>query len=173
MTTAYDTQTLISGNRIFDIVASGLSGQSGHGIYIQSAGGTIVTNNTISNCCQSTTSFETQVVAAIGVSTGDTTTYPSGTINEVVVANNHITAQRGPAIAVQTCGVPVLVEGNAILSTGTTAVRGEAIYSVNADGLQVKNNSIKHANTNYYAVSITASANALNGIGVEIGRAHV
>jgi hypothetical protein len=166
VTTAYDTQTLVSGNRVFDIVGTGLSGQSGHGIYIQSAGGAIVSNNTLTNCCQSTSSFETQVVGAIGVATGNTTTYPSGTINQVIVVNNHITAQRGPAIAVQTCGVPVLVEGNTILSTGTTAVRGEAIYSVNADGLQVKDNIIKHANANYNAISISASNQAINGVAV-------
>lgn len=166
VTTAYDTQTLVSGNRVFDIVGTGLSGQSGHGIYIQSAGGAIVSNNTLTNCCQSTSSFETQVVGAIGVATGDTTTYPSGTINQVIVVNNHITAQRGPAIAVQTCGVPVLVEGNTILSTGTTAVRGEAIYSVNANGLQVKNNIIAHANANYSAINIGASNTVIDGVAV-------
>ena len=166
VTTAYDTQTLISGNRIYDILGTALSGLSGHGIYVQSAGGTIVTNNTLTNCCQSTVSFETQVVGAIGVSTGDTTMYPTGTISEVIVNNNHITAQRGPGIAVQTCGVPVQVDGNIILSTGTTAVRGEAIYIVNADGVQIKNNTIKHANTNYSAIGISASALTLNGISV-------
>lgn len=166
VTTAYDTQTLVSGNRIYDILGTALSGMSGHGIYIQSAGGTIVTNNTLTNCCQSTVSFETQVVGAIGVSTGDLNVYPTGTINEVIVANNHITAQRGPGIAVQTCGVPVQVDGNIILSTGTTAVRGEAIYSVNATGLQVKNNTIKHVNTNYSAIGINASAQILDGISV-------
>lgn len=139
---------------------------SGHGIYIQSSGGTIVTNNTLTNCCQSTSSFETQVVGAIGVSTGDLSVYPTGTINEVIVANNHITAQRGPGIAVQTCAVPVQVENNIILSTGTAAVRGEAIYSVNANGLQLKNNTIKHLNTNYSAIGIVASSQTLDGISI-------
>ena len=166
VTSAYDTQTLISGNRIFDIAGTFLSGQSGHGIYIQSAGGAIVTDNTITNCCISTSSFTTQVVAAIGVSTSDTTNYPTGTINEVIVSNNHITAQRGPGIAVSTCDVPVLVEGNHILSTGTAAVRGEAIFSTNADSLQIKNNTIKHLNTNYSAIAVLASAKTLNGIAV-------
>ena len=166
VTSAYDTQTLILGNRIFDIAGTFLSGQSGHGIYIQSCGGALVTNNTISNCCISTSSFETQVVAAIGVSTGDIATYPTGTINEVIVSNNHITAQRGPGISVQTCDVPVLVEGNHILSTGTAAIRGEAIYTVNADGVQIKNNTIKHSNTNYNAINIGASNKNLKGISV-------
>jgi parallel beta-helix repeat protein len=166
VTTAYDTQTLISGNRIYDILGTALGGLSGHGIYIQSSGGAIVTNNTLTNCCQNTTNFETQVVGAIGVSTGDLVIYPTGTINEVIVSNNHITAQRGPGIAVQTCGVPVQVDGNIILSTGTTAVRGEAIYCLNADGVQIKNNTIKHANTNYSAIGVGASALTLNGISV-------
>jgi len=166
VTSAYDTQTLISGNRVFDIAGTFLSGQSGHGIYIQSAGGAIVTDNTIANCCISTSSFETQVVAAIGVATGDIANYPTGTINEVIVSNNHITAQRGPGIAVSTCDVPVLVEGNHILSTGTAAVRGEAIFSTNADSLQIKNNTIKHLNTNYNAIAVLASAKTLNGIAV-------
>ena len=166
VTTAYDTQTLISGNRVFDISGTALGGLSGHGIYIQSMGGTIVCDNTLNNCCINTTNFETEVVAAIGVSTGDTTVYPTGTISEVIVSNNHITAQRGPGISVQTCGVPVQVDGNIILSTGTTAVRGEAIYSVNANGLQVNNNTIKHVNTNYSAINIGASAQTLNGISV-------
>lgn len=166
VTTAYDTQTLISGNRVFDISGTALGGLSGHGIYVQSMGGTVVTNNTLTNCCSSTTGFETQVVAAIGVSTGDTATYPTGTLNEVIVSNNHITAQRGPGISVQTCGVPVHVEGNIILSTGTTAVRGEAIYCANADGVQIKNNTIKHANTNYSAIALNSSGGVLNGISV-------
>jgi len=166
VTTAYDTQTLISGNRIYDILGTALSGLSGHGIYIQSAGGAIVTNNTLNNCCINTTGFETQVVAAIGVATGDIATYPTGTISEVIVSNNHITAQRGPGISVQTCGVPVQVDGNIILSTGTTAVRGEAIYCLNADGVQIKNNTIKHFNTNYSAIGVGASALTLDGISV-------
>jgi parallel beta-helix repeat protein len=166
VTTAYDTQTLISGNRIYDILGTALAGLSGHGIYIQSSGGAIVANNTLTNCCINTTNFETQVVAAIGVATGNTTTYPTGTINEVIVSNNHITAQRGPGIAVQTCGVPVQVDGNIILSTGTTAVRGEAVYCLNADGVQIKNNTIKHVNTNYSAIGVGASALTLNGISV-------
>jgi parallel beta-helix repeat protein len=166
VTTAYDTQTLISGNRIFDIAGTTISGQSGHGIYVQSAGGTIVSDNTITNCCISTASFETQVVAAIGVSTGDISIYPTGTINEIIVSDNHITAQRGPGISVQTCDVPVLVQGNHILSTGTAAVRGEAIYCVNADGIQIKDNTIKHANTNYSAINIGASNKNLKGISV-------
>ncbi len=170
VTTAYDTQTTISGNRIFDIAGTALSGLSGHGIYIQSSGGTIVTNNTINNCCISTTNFETQAVASIGIATGDTTSYPAGTINEVIVSNNHITAQRGPAIAIQTCGVPVNVEGNIILSTGIGAVRGEAIYAVNADSLQIKNNTIKHLNTNYNAISIGSSLGVMNGISVSGNR---
>jgi len=166
VTTAYDTQTLISGNRVFDIAGTALSGNSGQGIYVQSMGGTVVTNNTLSNCCVNTAVFETQVVAAIGVATGDIATYPTGTISEVIVSNNHITAQRGPGIAVQTCGVPVQVDGNIILSTGTTAVRGEAIYCANADGVQIKNNTIKHANTNYSAIAINASIGVMNGISV-------
>jgi len=166
VTTAYDTQTLISGNRVFDIAGTALGGLSGHGIYVQSMGGTIVCDNTLNNCCINTTNFETQVVAAIGVSTGDIATYPTGTINEVIVSNNHITAQRGPGISVQTCGVPVQVDGNIILSTGTTAVRGEAIYCANADGVQIKSNTIKHLNTNYSAIGINASIGVMNGISV-------
>lgn len=166
VTGAYNTQTLISGNHIRDISGTALGGLSGHGIYIQSAGGTIVTNNTISNCCISTTQFETQVVAAIGVSTGDLEVYPTGTIHEVIVSNNNITANRGPAIAVQTCSVPVIVESNVIISTGTDAVRGEAIYSVNANGLQIKNNVISHINPNYVAVQVMASSKPLTGISI-------
>jgi parallel beta-helix repeat protein len=157
VTTAYNTQTLVSGNHISDIVGSANSNLNGHGIYIQSAGGSVVTNNIISNCCQQTTNFETQVVAAIGVSTGDTIVYPTGSISEVVVSNNSITAQRGPAISVQTCGVPVLVNGNTIISTGTTAVRGEAIYTANANGVQINNNVISHANSNYFAINLSSS----------------
>jgi hypothetical protein len=104
------------------------------------------------------------------VSTGDIAVYPTGTINEVIVSNNHITAQRGPGISAQTCGVPVQVDGNMILSTGTTAVRGEAIYCANADGVQIKNNTIKHLNTNYSAIGINTSAGVLNGISVSGNR---
>jgi hypothetical protein len=59
----------------------------------------------------------------------------------------------------------VLVEGNIIQSTGTTAVRGEAIYAANADGLQVKNNLIRHVNPNYNAIQIAASV-PISGVSV-------
>jgi hypothetical protein len=158
VTTAYDTKTLVTNNNIKDITGTGLAGNSGHGIYIQSAGGTIVSDNNISNCCISTITFETQVVGHIGVATGDTTTYPTGTINEVIVSNNRINAPRGPGIAVQACGVPVMVTDNSIISTGTTAVRGEAIYCANSVGVQITNNTISHLNTNYNAIGINATA---------------
>lgn len=163
VTTAYNTLTLVSGNHVQDILGTALAGQSGHGIYIQSAGGTIVSDNTVTNCCRSTTTFETQVVAAIGVATGNTTTYPTGTICEVVVANNRVTAQRGPGISIQDSDAPVTVDGNTILSTGTAAVRGEAIYCANAVGVQIKGNSISHANTNYQAININASDKTVDG----------
>lgn len=164
VTTAYNTLTLVQGNHVQDILGTALSNNSGQGIYIQSAGGTIVSDNTVTNCCRSTSVFETQVVAAIGIATGNATTYPTGTICEVVVANNRITAQRGPGISVQDSDAPVTVEGNTILSTGTTAVRGEAIYCANADGVQIKGNSISHANTNYQAININASGKTIDGV---------
>jgi hypothetical protein len=162
-TFAYDTQTLIDGNRIDNILGTALAGLSGHGIYVQSMGGTIVSNNRISNCCLNTTNFDTQVVGAIGVAVGE---YGTGELTPVTIIGNRIKSTRGPAINAATSNVAVLIIGNNINSTGVAAVRGESIRVINVVNAKVSNNSIIHANTNYAALTVIASDKAVDGVDV-------
>lgn len=165
VTTAYDTKTVIANNVVKDIQGSeGAGGSGGSGIYVQSAGGTIVTGNQVSNCGVQTTNFETNGVGHIAVSIWN---YGAGTITEVIVANNHINAPRGPGIFCATSNKGIIVKGNTILVTGTTAIRGEGIYAFNCLYLKILDNIIRQANPNYAGIGIVASD--FEVIGTEIG----
>lgn len=174
VTTAYDNKTIISGNHVRDVQGTALAGLSGAGIYVQSTGGTIVTNNVVENCCVQTTNFSTQAVGHISVSTGNTTLYPTGNITPVIVANNSINAPRGPGIYVATCATPVNVAGNNIWSSGTTAVeRGESIFAVNADGVNITNNIIHHQNTNFPAINCQTSLITVSNVNISDNQVQV
>lgn len=154
VTTAYNTKTVITGNNVRDILGTHVAGTSGAGIYIQSAGGTICSNNIVDNCCRSTTNFDTLGMAAISASTLE---YGSGNSFPIIVEHNQIKAQRGPGIFAISSDKSVLINGNTIKSTGITAVRGEGIVAINAQQVKIINNTIEHSNTNYYAIRITCA----------------
>ena len=153
VTTAYDTRTVISNNVVSDILGTQLFGASGAGIFIQSGGGSVVTGNTVYNCCRSTTNFETLGMGGISAAIGE---YESGTGVEIIISNNHVHALRGPGIHAVASNRGITIDGNTIKSTGTTAVRGEAILVSNVSAVRVTNNTIRHANPNYYALRVTA-----------------
>lgn len=151
VTNNYDTKTKVINNDVRDITGTSLSGASGAGIYIQSAGGAICEGNTVSNCCRSTTNFFTLAPAGIGIST------PIGTFAvPTIVANNSVSSTRGPCIASITSGGPVLINGNTCSLTTTDAtVNPSSIYISNSNRCTVSNNIVVHSAPNpaVYAVA--------------------
>lgn len=160
VTTAYNTRTLIAYNDVRDIAGTALGGLSGHGIYIQSAGGTRAVNNTIVNCARFTTDFETQVVAGIGVAIGE---YATGVLTVVDVSHNHVVMNRGPCIVAATSAVPVNIAHNYTEQAGTEAVRSECIRTINVRRGHVVHNIAKQANPNYQTIGVIASAQTIDG----------
>jgi parallel beta-helix repeat protein len=140
VTNNYNTKTQVLNNEVRDIIGSSLSGSSGGGIYIQSAGGTICSGNTVSNCCRSTSNFFTLAPAAIGVSSpADTQFYP------VIISNNSLDSVRGPCIAAITNGGPVNIEGNACtVDCADAAANPCSIYVSNSPRCTISNNVIQH-----------------------------
>lgn len=164
VTTAFDTQTIISNNRVAGITGTALSGKSGAGIYIQSAGGSIVTGNHISDCCQQTVEFSTQGVGHIAVAIGQ---YSTGQLTEVIVENNHINAPRGPGIYCASSNVPILVANNTVMTTGVwTSVTSTSIYAVNCEGVRILNNTVRQSNPNYNAIQVAASNQNVSGLSI-------
>lgn len=140
VTNIFNTKTQIANNEVRDIIGSSLSGSSGAGIYIQSAGGTICSGNTVSNCCRSTSNFFTLAPGAIGV------TSPSGSASyPVIISNNSLDSVRGPCIAAITNGGPVNIEGNACtIDCADAAANPRSIYVSNSPGCTISNNVIDH-----------------------------
>lgn len=137
VTNVYNTKTVVDGNTVETIDGSGLLGTSGTGIYIQSGGGSVVTNNIVSNCCISTTNFFTLAPGAIGV------TLPSGAY-PVIVANNILQSTRGPCIAAITNEGPVTISGNTCRVNGTDPTTNlVAIYASNSTRCNITNNVIE------------------------------
>lgn len=157
---AYNSRTLIDGNDIRNIQGTALAGQSGHGIYIQSVGGTRAVNNTIVNCARFTTSFETQVVGGIGVAIGE---YVTGVLTAVDVSHNHIVMNRGPCIAAATSAAPVHINHNYTEQAGVEAVRSECIRTVNVRRAHVAHNKCKQMNPNYQSIAMLASDQTIEG----------
>ena len=140
VTNSYNTKTQVINNDVRDIIGSSLSGASGAGIYIQSAGGTICSGNTVSNCCISTTNFFTLAPACIGItSPAETPFFP------VIVSNNSLDSIRGPCIAAITNGGPVNIQGNTCtLNCADAAANPISIYASNSSRCTISNNIINH-----------------------------
>lgn len=160
-----NSKTIVKGNNIRDILGSAVSGASGAGIYIQSAGGCVVSENEISNCCRLTTNFGTLAPAGIGV-----TNILSSNTGKVVLSNNTITGMtKAPAIFVNTSGAGILLEGNIIDINNTGAgTSGHGIYIKNSTRTSVKGGTIKQGNVNYWAVNLESTiVGGLDGAIVE------
>jgi parallel beta-helix repeat protein len=139
LTTAGDTETLIDGNHVWDILGSGLAGASGSGIYVQTAGGNTVTNNWITNCCGSTTSTS-NLPAGISMAL-------NGAIRETnIVSHNHIISQpKYSGIAISDSSNETICDGNEI--TFSDGAAGIGIQLVDSSNTSVINNRIKAAIT--------------------------
>jgi hypothetical protein len=156
MTNIFNTKTQVVNNDVRDILGSSLSGASGAGIYIQSAGGTICSGNAVSNCCRSTTNFFTLSPASIGVtSPSGSATYP------VVIRGNSVDSVRGPCIAAITNGGPVTIEGNACtLNSADAAANPRSIYVSNSPRCTISNNVIEHTSPTY-AIDVIARSGVI------------
>lgn len=143
-TTYYNSKTKILNNEVRDISGSSLGGASGAGIYIQSMGGTLCSNNTVSNCCIDTTNFFTLAPAAIGV------TAPLGTLwHPIIISNNSLTSVRGPCISAITNGGPVTIDNNVCtLDVADATSNPASIYVSNSPRCTVSNNVTNHTSAN-------------------------
>lgn len=151
VTNNYNTKTQVINNEVRDIIGSSLSGASGAGIYIQSAGGTVCSGNTVSNCCISTTNFFTLAPACIGI------TSPAGTpAYPVIVSNNSLTSVRGPCIAAITNGGPVNIQGNVCtVDCADATANPSSIYASNSPRCTISNNIVDHTSPSA-AISVLA-----------------
>lgn len=135
----FDCRTIVDHNVVSNIAGTGVSGASGAGIYLQGGGGAVCTNNTVYNCCTSTSNFGTLAMACITASITD-----AAQTAQILIANNHIHATRGPAIwAASSMQFGIRVEGNTIRHTQTSGGDSNAIVVSNCDYTSVTNNSIK------------------------------
>jgi hypothetical protein len=159
VTTFYNTQTIISNNNVRDIVGSAVSGASGCGIYVQSAGGTVVSNNVVTNCCTGTTNFGTLAPAGIGITNILSSTKP------VMVIGNTINAMtKGPGIFVTTSG-NVVISNNAIdIQNSGASTNGYGIAFTNVTRSTIDGNNIVQRNSNYGAIAMIASAAVVDAI---------
>lgn len=161
----YDTKSKILNNYVWNIAGSrdGTGGKPfGGAIYIQSAGGTICKGNHCWDFCQQTTNISTLAPAGVGVTNILTGCAP------VTVSENHIRADRGPGILVNTSEIPVKIHDNTIeiVSTSNTAL-GKGIAVTNANGCQVKGNTVIQKNTNYESIVFSAGGIDLSDISVD------
>lgn len=162
VTNNYNTKTKIIGNEVRDITGTGLLGTSGGGIYIQSAGGTICSENTVSNCCISTTNFFTLAPGAIGV------TSPAGTpAYPVIISNNSLSSVRGPCISAITNGGPVTIDNNVCtLNCADAAANPRSIYASNSPRCTISNNTINHTSPSPAIDVIARSATIVNDVAI-------
>lgn len=152
-TAPYNTRTLISQNNVRDVLGTQLGGASGAGIFIQGAGGTTVSFNTVENCCKLTTNFETLAIAGISAQVGE---YPGGMPTPIKLIGNNVVQGRGPCIWASTSSVAIDIDQNTCISYGSEAIRGEAIIVTSVQGGSLMGNTVRHQNPNYNAVRLSA-----------------
>lgn len=159
VTNKYNTKTVIRDNIVHDITGSDIAYASGTGIYVQSAAGTLVSGNRVSNCCIETRHFGTLAPAGIGV------TSPREGFAPIIVADNIVDEMtRGPGIAVQTAGPGVIIRSNTVVVDNTKeATNGHGIVLSNASHVIVSNNHVEQRSEKYAAINCV-SFDDLQGI---------
>jgi len=156
VTHSYDTKTIVANNEVYGILGTSLSGNSGMGIYMQSASG-IVTGNQVYNCCLSTTSFFTLGGAAISAATSYK--YP------IIISNNNVYAERGNCIGVYTSLGPVNIIGNTCTQNSTDAsLNPTAIYVSNAQNVIVSNNIVNATTPQWGIQAVARDATIVKGL---------
>jgi len=161
-----NTFCVIAHNEIEGITGTAQSGAAGAGIYNQGAGGTVIANNAIRNCCVST-SMATLTPAAIGLNL-DATMYP-------VSVTGNVIADMPQYYGINVVTGAALIEDNSISFSSGAATGVVGIYLNSASNTQVINNRIQIPNTvattqgifsytNGASISnLTISGNTING----------
>lgn len=133
MITHANTYNQIIANEVEGITGTAQSGGSGMGIYNQGAGGTIIANNVVRNCCINTSAFSL-------IPAGITLNLDSA-MQSVKVTGNHVSD-----IVLGTAGIavnagPADIVGNTVIqSSGMTTNIG--IYLNTASGVNVADNHV-------------------------------
>ena len=151
-----NTYNTIENNEIEGIIGSSQSGNSGAGIYNQGAGGTIIANNTIRNCCISTSS-NSLTPAGIALSL-------DATMEPVTVIGNNI-CDMANWYGIEVVNGPANIVGNtirfssAVSATNTNAI---GIYANAASNVNIHGNFVSLDNSINPGTAIFAFANGAN-----------
>lgn len=149
---AYDLFNSAIGNYIEDIQGTSDGGSSGAGIYAVAAGGLVIANNTIRNCCVQTSS-ESLAPAGIGISSTASGAAPC------TVIGNHISGMtKYHGIDITSCSGPVNIVGNTV-SHPSSNTTGAAIKSNQNSACSIRANSVYSVSTqNGIWIHLVASA---------------
>lgn len=162
MTDVGNSYTQVLGNQIRNISAHSSNTSSGAGIYLvgAGAGGTVIADNVIRNCCI-TTSVASLAPAGIGVSQTDAGTVP------VVVSNNIIEGMvRYNGILMTGVLGGASVVGNTVRMPTQTGTIGSAIGVTNSNNVTVAGNTITLLSTTTGGVGILLSALGAGNSGI-------
>lgn len=129
-----DNWALISGNTVTDILGTHVLGASGSGIYVQSSGGAIISNNHVRNCCRSTTS-SANAPAAISVAS-------NGAARETsIIEGNIIDAPKWWGIVMSDNSGKFICKGNRV--SFSDAAQGAGIRFQGASNSVISENYIE------------------------------
>ena len=148
-------QSIVQENHVYGILGSALSGASGNGIYVQSAGGCIVTENILEDCCQSTT-LATNNPACISLSFDIAL---GQALEPVVVSNNKISTNKYSGIAVSTARATVI--GNIVHYSDST--NGQGIFGIDCANTAITGNVVS-APTNVARAGIVLNVQSASGM---------
>lgn len=162
-----DLYNQIIGNYIKNIQGTVLAGSSGAGIYLSACGGDVVANNTVRNCCVST-SNSTLAPGGIGVgATGN-----SATQAPIVISGNLITDMTAyNGILVAASPGPVEVSGNTVRMPNSNTT-GNAIAVTQSSNCNVTGNNIDNLSTNaaiLFGSTVGVSNNSFVGNTINTG----
>jgi len=156
----YDCKSAITNNVVSDIDGSYVGGVSGAGIYLQGAGGAVCSDNTVYNCCKSTSNFGTLAMACITASIADEVQTAS-----IIVSNNQVHSLRGPGIwATSSQQHGIHVQGNVVRSEELTGSFNSGIRMTKCSYSNTIGNTVYQMGTNaaIYVDCINASQRAIN-----------
>lgn len=128
-----NTWCQIIGNEVEGITGTAQGGGSGMGIYNQGAGGTVIANNIVRNCCINTSAFSL-------VPAGITLNLDSAFM-AVEVIGNHVSDIVNGSAGIAVNAGPAVIEGNVVIqSAGVTTNIGILVNT--ASNVRVGNNQI-------------------------------
>lgn len=156
----YDCKSVITNNVVSDIDGSYVGGASGAGIYLQGAGGAVCSDNTVYNCCKSTSNFGTLAMACITASIADEAQTAS-----IIVSNNQVHSLRGGGIwGASSSQHGIHIQGNVVRSEELTGSFNSAIRLTKCSYSNIIGNKVYQMGTNagIYVDCIDATQRAIN-----------